>query len=76
MLSQSGGGGTPSENWRGVPRAAENWTTKDRGKNGIGGQEDLILEGFAPQKIILVLVDEKKYPKKIVFNAQKVKKGV
>ena len=28
-----------------------------------------------PQKIVLVLVDEKKYPKKIEFNPQNVKKG-
>ena len=27
----------------GVPLAAENWTQKDRGKNGIWGQKDLIL---------------------------------
>ena len=28
-----------------------------------------------PQKIVLVLVDEKKYPKKIVLDPAKVKKG-
>ena len=28
-----------------------------------------------PQKIVLVLVDEKKYPQKIEFNPQNIKKG-
>ena len=49
----------------GVPLAPENWTLKDRGKNGIWGQKDRILQEFVvlvPQKIVLVLVDEKKYP--------------
>ena len=59
----------------GVPRTAENWTLKDRGKNGIWGQKDLILDELVPQKIVLVLVDENKHPKKIVFNPLKVKKG-
>ena len=62
----------------GVPLAAENWTQKDRGKNRIWGQKDRILWELVvliPQKIVLVLVDEKKYPKKIEFNPQNVKKG-
>ena len=58
-----------------VPQAAKNWTLKDRGKNGIWDQNDQILEELVPKKIVLVLVDEEKYPKKIVFNPQKVKKG-
>ena len=33
-----------------------------------------ILEGLVPKKVILVLVDEKKYPQNIVFNPPKVKK--
>ena len=63
----------------GVPLAAENWTQKDRGKNRIWGQKDRILWELVvliPQKIVLVLVDEKKYPKKIEFDPQNVKKGV
>ena len=62
----------------GVPLATENWTQKDWGKNGIWGQKDRILWELVvliPQKIVLVLVDEKKYPKKIEFNRQNVKKG-
>ena len=40
VLGQKPGGG--------VPRAAENWTLKDRGKNGIWGQKDVIQEGLVP----------------------------
>ena len=43
-------------------------------QNGIWDQKDPVLEGLVPKKIILVLVDEEKYPQKIVFNTQKVKK--
>ena len=70
-----GGGLLGRKNSWGVPQAAENWILKDRGKNGIWDQKYLILDGLVPKKILLVLVDEKKYPKKIVFNTQKVKKG-
>ena len=82
MLTNHGDGGEKPSNgvlgrktggW--VPRAAENWTLKDRGKNGIWGQKYLILEGLVPKKIVSVLVGEKKHLKKIVFNPQKVKKG-
>ena len=52
------GVGTRSKNRWGVPRGTKNWTLKDRDKNGIWSQKDLIL---VPQKIVLVLVDEKKY---------------
>ena len=41
----------------------------------IWGQKDLIVEEFVSQKIILMSVDEKKYPQKIVFNLEKVEKG-
>ena len=51
------------------------WTLKDRGKNGIWGQKDLALEELIPKRSFLVLADQKKYPKKIVLNPQKVKKG-
>ena len=40
-----------------------------------GAKKDLILGGLVPKKIVLVLVDDKKYPKKIVLNPRKVKKG-
>ena len=49
----------------GVPLAPKNLTQKDRGKNGIWGQKDRIrqqLVVLVPQKIVLVLVDEKNYP--------------
>ena len=63
------------KNGGGVPRAVENWTLKDQGKNGIWDQKDPILEGLVPKKIVLVLVDEQKYSQKIVFSPQKLKKG-
>ena len=68
-------GGTWSENRWGC--ATGHWkleTKRSRQKWNLG-QKDLILGGLVPQKIILVLVDEKKYTKKIVFNSLKVKKG-
>ena len=43
-------------------------------QNGIWDQKDPVLKGFLPKKVVLVLVDEEKYPRKIVFNTQKVKK--
>ena len=72
------GGVLGPKNDGGVPLAAENWTQKDRGKNEIWGLKDRILWELVvliPQKIVLVLVDEKKYPKKIVLDPAKVKKG-
>ena len=39
------------------------------------GAEKIELVILIPQKIVLVMVDEKKYPKKIEFNPQNVKKG-
>ena len=59
----------------GVLLAAENWAQKDQGKNGLGGPKDWLVV-LVPQKIILVLVDEKKYPQKIVFIPKNIKKGV
>ena len=56
------------------PWAAENWSLKDQGKNGIWGQKDVILQGLLTKKIVLVLVDE--YPKKILFNLRRSKKGI
>ena len=38
-------------------------------------QKDPVLKGLVPKKVVLVLVDEEKYPKRIVFNTQKVKKS-
>ena len=43
LATAPGGGGTRSETDGGVPLATENWTQKDRGKNGIWGQKDRIL---------------------------------
>ena len=60
----------------GVPRATENWTQKDRGKNGILGPKRSNFARICTQKIVFVLVDEKKHPKKIVLDPAKVKKGV
>ena len=48
----------------GVPRATENWTQKDRGKNGILGPKRSNFERICTQKIVFVLVDEKKTPQK------------
>ena len=48
-------------------------------ENGIWDQKDRILYELVvliSQKIVLVLVDEKKYPKKAKFNPQNGKKGV
>ena len=59
----------------GVPRATENWTQKDRGKNGILGPKRSNFARICTQKIVFVLVDEKKHPKKIVLDPAKVKKG-
>ena len=59
LEGEGGGGGVYSVGKLvgGMPRAAENWTLKDRGKNEIWVQKDLILEGLEPKEIILVLVD-------------------
>ena len=59
----------------GVPRATENWTQKDRGKNGILGPKRSNFARICTQKIVFVLMDEKKHPKKIVLDPAKVKKG-
>ena len=59
----------------GVPRATKNWTQKDRGKNGILGPKRSHFARICTQKIVFVLVDEKKHPKKIVLDPAKVKKG-
>ena len=59
----------------GVPRATENWTQKDRGKNGILGPKRSNFARICTQKIVFVLVDEKKHPKKIEFGTQRVKKA-
>ena len=58
----------------GVPRATENWTQKDRGKNGILGPKRSNFARICTQKIVFVLMDEK-HPKKIVLDPAKVKKG-
>ena len=67
--------GTWSENRRGCPMGHWNSDPKRSRQKWNLGQKDQILEGLVPQKIVLVLVDDKKYPQKIVFNLQKVKKG-
>ena len=60
----------------GVPRATENWTQKDRGKNGILGPKRSNFARICTQKIVFVLVDEKKHPKKIVLDPAKVKNSL
>ena len=59
----------------GVPSATENWTQKDRGENSILGPKRLNFVRICTQKIVFVLVDEKKHLKKIEFGNQRVKKG-
>ena len=59
----------------GVPWATENWTPKDRGENGVLGPKRSNFVRICTQKIVFVLVDEKKHPKKIEFGTQRVKKG-
>ena len=62
----------------GVPLATENWIQKGRGKNGILGPKRSNFARICTQKIVFVLVDEKKHPKKIEFGIQSrgSKKGV
>ena len=60
----------------GVSWATENWTQKDRGENGILGPKRSNFVRICTQKIVFVLVDEKKHPKKIEFGTQRLKKGV
>ena len=48
----------------GVPWATENWTQKDRGENGILGPKRSNFVRICTQKIVFVLVDEKKTPQK------------
>ena len=57
-----GGGVLGPKIARGVPRATENWTQKDRGKNGILGPKRSNFVRICTQKIVFVLVDEKKHP--------------
>ena len=52
----------------GVPWATENWTQKDRGENGILGPKRSNFVRICTQKIVFVLVDDKKHPKKIEFG--------
>ena len=59
----------------GVPWATENLTQKDRGENGILGPKRSNFVRICTQKIVFVLVDEKKHPQKIEFGTQRVKKG-
>ena len=47
-----------------VPWATENWTQKDRGENGILGPKRSNFVRICTQKIVFVLVDEKKTPQK------------
>ena len=58
----------------GVPWATENWTQIDRGENGILGPKRSNFVRICTQKIVFVLVDEKKHPKKIEFGTQRIKK--
>ena len=60
----------------GVLLATEHWTQKDRGKTGIWANKSnsVRLVVLVTQKIVLVLVNEKGYPNKIVFKSQNVKK--
>ena len=74
-LARGGGGVLGPKIAGGVPRATENWTQKDRGKNGILGPKRSNFARICTQKIVFVLVDEKKHPKKIVLDPAKVKKG-
>ena len=74
-LNPGGGGVLGPKIAGGVPRATENWNQKDRGKNGILGPKRSNFARICTQKIVFVLVDEKKHPKKIEFGTQGVKKG-
>ena len=74
-LTPGGGGVLGPKIAGGVPRATENWNQKDRGKNGILGPKRSNFARICTQKIVFVLVDEKKHPKKIEFGTQRVKKG-
>ena len=58
----------------GVPWDTENWTQKDRGENGILGPKRYNFVRICTQKIVFVLVDEKKHPKKIEFGTQRANK--
>ena len=70
-----GGGGTRSENCWGC--AAGHWKLdpKRSWENGILGPKRSNFARICTQKIVFVLVDEKKHPKKIVLDPAKVKKG-
>ena len=57
-----------------VPLAAEIWTINDRGKMEFGAKKSNSWRN-GTQKDGFSMVDSKKYPKKIMFNPQKVKKG-
>ena len=56
-----------------MPRTAYNWTLKDLEKNEFGSKRSNAGRA-GTQKGRFDVGDEKKYPKKIVFNHQKVKK--
>ena len=59
-----------------VPRATENWTQKDRGKNGIWDQKDLILKGLVPKKIIWCWWITKSTPQKdLIQSSEGQKRG-
>ena len=45
-MIRGGGGVLGPKSDGGVPLAPKNWTLKDRGKNGIWGQKDRILQEF------------------------------
>ena len=76
-LPGGGGGGVLGPKIAGgVPRATENWTQKDRGKNGILGPKGSNFARICTQKIVFVLVDEKKHPKKSCSILPKWKMGV
>ena len=58
-----------------MPLAAEIWTINDRGKNGIWGQKNLILEGMVPKKMALVWWIRKSTPKRSCSIPRRSKKG-
>ena len=69
------GGGTRSENYWGC--AVGHWKLdpkRSRGKWYFGAKK-IDFVRICTQKIVFVLVDEKKHPKKIEFGTQRVKKG-
>ena len=62
----------------GVPLAAENWTQKDRGKKlNLGPKRSIFVKigSFCTPKDSFAVGGWEKYPKKIVLDPAKVKKG-